>query len=83
VTPCGECQALGNLIERILPRYRGESRTSEALLADPPQWHGQARRMVLPLGVAGDLGADNAERVSLAGGTANPPEPQPVYALDF
>src|SRR6516225_2577415 len=38
---------------------------------------------MLALGVAGDLGADDAGGIGLRGGAAHPPDPPAVEALDF
>ncbi len=74
VTPGGAGQPFCGLVERVVPRNRRESGTADALLADPAQRLRQAIGMVLTLGVAGDLGADDAVRVALRGGPVHAPD---------
>src|SRR5579883_1752662 len=75
-------QALGDLVERVVPGDRREGRAPPALVADAAQRRCQALGMVLPFGVARDLGADDAVRIGLPGGPAQTPDPHPVDALD-
>jgi hypothetical protein len=55
---------LGDLIERIVPGDRRKAAGS--LGADPPQRLGQPVRMMKPLGVAPDLGADDPGGIGIA-----------------
>jgi hypothetical protein len=76
-------QPLGDLVERLVPRNRRESRAADPLLADTAQRHRKALRMVLAVGVAGDLGADDAARIGLPPSTAYPPDADAVDPLDL
>ncbi len=70
-------QPLGDRVERVVPRDRHERAAPLALVADPPQRHRQPLGVVLPFGIARDLGADDAARVGLPRGAAHPAEPHP------
>src|SRR6185312_7282648 len=61
----GARETLGDRIERIVPRHRREGRAAHALVADAAQRRAQALRMVLALGIARDLCADDACRVGM------------------
>ncbi len=76
-------QPLGDLVECGVPGNRREGGQPHALVADPAQRLRQAQGMVLALGVAGDLGADDAGGVGLRARAAHPPDPLCVDALDL
>src|SRR5207302_3188802 len=75
-------QPLGDFVERVVPRDRPEGVAALALLADPAQRHSQAVGMVLPLGVAADLGTDDALRVGLPRGAAHAADRRRIEPLD-
>src|SRR5262249_17074987 len=76
-------QLLGHLVERRVPGDRSETIPAAALLANPPQRHREPLGMVLALGVAGDLGADDALRIGLPLGAAHPADAVVVNPLDL
>ncbi len=79
----GAAQPLGDLVERVVPRNRREGGTADALVADPAQRLRQPVGMVLALGIARDLGADDAVRIGLGSGSADPPDAASVDTLDL
>ena len=58
-------QLLGDLVERIVPGDRRKRRFADPFLPDPAQRLRQPCGVMLALGIAGDLGADDAARVGL------------------
>src|SRR5438876_5817032 len=78
----GTCQALGDLVECLIPRDRPEGSASGALLADPAQRLAEALRVMLALAIAGDLGAHNTPCVALLRRPPDPPDAVPADALD-
>ena len=76
-------QRLGDLVERIVPGDRLEGIEARAFFADPAQRLREAFRMMLPLGVAGDLGADHTLGVGLRRSPSDPADAAPVEALDL
>ena len=79
----GARQPFGDQIERVVPRDRLIGGATDALVADPAQRHRKPLGMVLPLGIAADLGADHAVGVALRPRTANAADPIAVNALDL
>jgi hypothetical protein len=79
----GTGQPLSDEIERVVPGDRRERGAPDALVADPAQRHRKAIRMVLPLGIAPDLGADDTVGVALRLGTANATDTRSVDPLDL
>ena len=61
----GARERLGDLVERLVPGDRREGRHALALRPDPAQRLRQAIGMMLALGIARDLGADDAGRVGI------------------
>ena len=76
-------QLLGDFVERDVPGDRHESGAADAFAPKTPHWLGQPVRVVLALGVAGHLGANNAPCISLGGGPANPPDARSIDPLDL
>ncbi len=74
-------EGLGDLVQRLVPAKRLES--ALAFGAAPAERLAQPVRMVEPLGVAGDLGADHAGRVGIAIGAAHLAEPAIRQAFDL
>ena len=77
-----EGQTFGNFVERIVPGDRDKGIMPPALLADPPQRHRQPLGMMLALGIAGDLGADDALRIGLPRGAMDPADMQGIHTFD-
>src|SRR5205814_4326307 len=75
-------QALGDLVEGGIPQNRSKGIAAHALLADPAQWLREAVRVVLALGIAGDLGADHTSCVALRQRPSDPPDAAPGKTLD-
>ncbi len=76
----GAGERLGDLVERVVPRDRLEAPL--ALGADAPQRRRKALGMVLALGVARDLGADDAGGIAVIG-AVDAPDGTLVEALDL
>src|SRR5436190_23825531 len=76
-------ERLGHSVERGVPRDLLEGRPSYALVADAAQWHAQPPGMVLALGIAGDLGANDARRVAVRRGAADAADRVGIDALDL
>ncbi len=76
------CQALGDLVECLIPRDRPEGVAARTLLADPAQRPGEAIRVMLALAIAGDLGADDTPCIGLRRRPPDPPDTAPADALD-
>jgi hypothetical protein len=70
-------EALGDLVERVVPRDRGEGVAPPALVADPAQRHRQPVGVMLALRIAGDLGAHHPLRVGLPLSAAHPADAHP------
>ncbi len=77
----GADELLGDQIERVIPRDR--RKFARALGADAAQRMLQAIGVMHALGVARDLGADHAGRVSIFFSATNPADGAPVDDLDF
>ena len=76
-------EALGDKVERVVPADRDERVAADALGADPPQRRQQPARMMLPLGIARDLGADHAGGIAALPPAMNPTDRVPIADLDF
>src|SRR3546814_3425561 len=74
---------LGNLVERLLPADLLVGVAAGAALADAPQRRGQAVGMMNPLGVARDLGADNAVGIVVAARAAHLADARARQPLDL
>jgi hypothetical protein len=70
-------------VERFVPRNRHESGFVGALRADPAQRRRQPIGVVLALGIARDLGADDADRIIVVAGTAHFADPPFGQQFDF
>src|SRR5579863_1112694 len=79
----GASQPFGDEVERVVPRDRFEGGMADALAADPAQRHRQALGVVLPLGVAADLGANDTIGVALGAGAANAADAVRTDPLDL
>src|SRR3546814_6026382 len=76
-------ERLGNLVERLLPADLLVGVAAGAALADAPQRRGQAVGMMNPLGVARDLGADNAVGIVVAARAAHLADARARQPLDL
>src|SRR3546814_3585297 len=76
-------ERLGNLVERLLPADLLGGVAAGAALADAPQRRGQAVGMMNPLGVARDLGADNAVGIVVAARAAHLADARARQPLDL
>src|ERR1051325_1297171 len=74
-------QPFGDLVERVVPGDRHESLAAAPLFTDAADRGGEAVRMVLALGITGDLGANDSLRIGLALGAAHPADRRPIEAL--
>jgi len=83
VPPGGTGQLFGNLVEGVVPGNRREGSAPDALVANPAQRLGQPVGVMLALGVAGYLGANDAPRINLGDGPANPPDTRSIDPLDL
>ena len=70
-----------NDVERVFPSNRLEGLPSDALIANPPQRLRQAVRVMHPLGIARDLGADDPGRIAIVGSAPNPADALRVEPL--
>ncbi len=74
---------LGHRVERGVPGNLFERRAAYPLVANAAQRHAQALGMVLALGIAGDLGADDPRRVAVRGGAADAADRMGIETLDL
>ena len=79
--PFGRQEGLGGEVEGLVPGDTPE--LARALRPDPPQRVRQPIRMMDPLGVARDLGADDAGRVAVVLRPMDAPDGAPVDHLDI
>ena len=79
----GRLQPVSDLVERLVPADRREGVDAVALRPDAAQRPGQARRMVDPLGIARDLGADHAGGIVVALRAVDPADGVRIEPLDI
>jgi hypothetical protein len=80
---CRLRECFRDAVERLVPADRHESRTADALVADAAQRRAQALRVVLALGVACDLGADDARRVGMVPAAMHAADRALILPLDI
>src|SRR5713101_6286155 len=82
VAPRGLGEGLGDAVERLVPGDRHERCDPYPLVADAAQRRLETLRVVLPLGIARDLGADHARRIGMILAAVDPsdrPRVEPLH----
>src|SRR6202521_2204060 len=79
----GAGQPFSDEVERVVPRGWLERGMTDALVADPAQRHREPLRVVLTLGIARDLGADDAVGVVLRLGAPDAANVAAICPLDL